>query len=150
MKHIILTAKATLILVLVFFVQGFSNRAGGDYYKVLLNNKLLTEQFLYKPISLKTVSLTASNNNDQLTIYYSHCGTAGSGRSISLKTSSGKLLGKWDFADSKQIALQLPVKDLLKASTKNSSGCLYYASKEIPGGKPLITVEFLNKVVASL
>ena len=150
MKHIILTAKAILFLVLVFFVQGFSNRPGGDYYKVLLNNKLLTEQFLYKPIALKTVSLTASNNNDQLTVYYSHCGTAGSGRTISLKSSSGKLLAKWDFSDSKGIALQLAVKDLLKAATKNSSGCLYYASKEIPAGKPLITIEFSNKVVATL
>ncbi len=150
MKNIYLTAKAILFLVLVFFVQGFSNRAGGDYYKVLLNNKLLTEQFLYKPVTVKTVSLTPSNNNDQLTIYFSHCGTAGSGRTVSLKSSSGKLLGKWDFADSKQIALQLAVKDLLKASTKNSSGCLYYASKEIPAGKSLITIEFLNKVVASL
>lgn len=149
MKHVILTLRAILFLVSVFLVQSFSNRAGGDYYKVLLNNKLLTEQFLYKPIALKTVSLAPSNNNDQITIYYTHCGVAGSGRTISLKSPSGKLLGKWDFADTKQIALQLPVKDLFKVSTKNSSGCLYYASKEIPGGKPLIIMEFSNKVVAS-
>jgi hypothetical protein len=60
MKHITLTPKAFLFLALVFFVQGFSNLAGGDYCKVLLNNKLLTEQFLYKPIALKTVLLTPS------------------------------------------------------------------------------------------
>ena len=150
MKHIHFSVNAFLFLAVVFLLQGFSNRAGGDYYKVLLNNKLITEQFLYKPITMKTLSLNSSNSNDKLTIYYSHCGMAGAGRIISIKTTSGSLLGKWDFADSKLIELQLPVKDLLKTSGKNPTVLLYYSSKEIPSGKPLLTIQFSNKVVASL
>ena len=150
MKQVLLSAKAFLFFGLVVLSQGFSNRAGGDYFKVLLNNQLITEQYLYKPTTIKTLSLASTNNNDHLTVYYSHCGMAGTGRNILLKDQSGKLLGKWDFADSKQMELQLPVKDLLKRSGKNSSALLYYASKEIPSGRPLISVEFLNKVVANL
>jgi len=150
MKHIFLSAKACLFFGLVVISQAFSNRAGGDYFKVLLNNQLITEQYLYKPTTIKNLALRSTNNNDHLIVYYSHCGMAGTGRNILLKDQSGKLLGKWNFADSKQMELQLPVKDLLKRSGKNSSAFLYYASKEIPLGKRLITIEFLNKVVANL
>jgi len=150
MKHFHFSVKAFLFLAAVVLSQGFSHRAGGDYYKVLLNNKLVTEQYLYKPVTVKTLSLNSSNSNDKLTIYYSHCGMAGAGRSISIKTAAGSVLGRWDFEDSKLIELQLPVKDLLKASGKNTNAFLYYASKEVPSGKPLLTIQFSNKVVASL
>jgi len=150
MKHISLSAKALVILTFVFLSQSFSNRPGGDYFKVLLNDQLVTEQYLYKTVTIKTFSLASSNNNDKLTVFYSHCGKAGVGRSVSLRTASGKVLGKWDFADSKYIEVQMPVKDILKATAKNKSALLYYASKEIPGGKPLVTLDFSNNVIAGL
>jgi hypothetical protein len=150
MKQISLSAKALVVLAIVFLSQGFSNRPGGDYFRVLLNDQLVTEQFLYKAVTIKTVSLASTNNNDKLTVFYSHCGKAGVGRNVTLRTISGKVLGKWDFADSKHIEVQMAVKDILKASAKNKSASLYYASKEIPSGKPLVTIEFSNKATASL
>ena len=150
MKQVHLAARIFLLGLIGFFFQAFSTRAGGDYFKVLLNNKLVTEQFLHKKCAVKTLSLASSNSSDQLTVYYSHCGVAGKERSVLLKTSSGKLLGKWNFTDSKTIEVQLPVKEVMKVSGKNSSASLYYASKEIPQGKELITVNFSNKAIARL
>jgi len=150
MKQVHFAAKVFLLLLTAFFFQAFSNPSGGDYYKVLLNNKLITEQFLHKPYTVKALSLASTNNNDQLTFYYSHCGIAGKQRTILLKTSSGKVLGKWNFTDSKTIEIQLPVKDVMKASDKANSASVIYASKEIPGGKELLTVNFSNKTVAKL
>jgi len=150
MKQIHMTAKVFSFLLLSSFLQAFSGPSGGDYYKVLLNNQLITEQFLTKPVSMKTLSLTASNNKDHLTVYYSHCGMAGKERSVSIRNHSGTVLKEWKFADSKTMDLQLPVRDILKASSKNNSLFLYYASREIPSGKQLLAIDLSNKAVAKL
>lgn len=145
-----LAARAFLILAASFFSQAFSHPSGGDYYKVLLNNKLITEQYLTKPVAMKTVSLTTLNNNDILTIYYSHCGSVGKERSVSLKNQSGKVLKEWKFADSKSMDMVVPVKEVLNASGKNTLASFYYASKEIPSGKQLITIALGNTATAKL
>jgi hypothetical protein len=150
MKQVDMSAKIFCFLLLSFFFQAFSGPSGGDYYKVLLNNKLVTEQFLTKPVSMKTLSLTPHNSNDHLTIYYSHCGTAGKARSVSVRNHSGTVLKEWKFSDSKTMELQLPVKDILSASSKKGSLFLYYASKEIPSGKQLLAIDLSNKTIAKL
>jgi hypothetical protein len=150
MKPVYSAAKISCLLLISFFCQSFSGPSGGDYYKVLLNNRLITEQFLTNPVSIKTLSLTASNSNDHLTVYYSHCGTAGRGRSVSIRNHSGIVLKEWKFADSKNMELQLPVKDILNASGKKGALLLYYASKEIPSGKQLLAIDPSNKSIAKL
>mgnify|MGYP006951358344 FL=1 len=150
MKQIHIAAKISCFFLMSFFFQSFAGPSGGDYYKVLLNNKLVTEQFLTKPVSMKTLSLTTANSNDHLTVYYSHCGTAGKERSVSVRNHSGTILKEWKFTDSKTMELQLPVKDILNASAKNGSVFLYYASKEIPSGKQLLAIDLSNKTVAKL
>ena len=82
----------------------------GDHYKAFLNNKLVTEQFLTQPVSIKTLSLSVSNSSDKLKVYFSHCGTAGKGRTVSVRNAVGAILKEWKFADSKTIDVQLPVK----------------------------------------
>lgn len=149
MKQIHLASKILCVLLLSFFFQSFSGPNGGDYYKVLLNKKLLIEQYLTQPVSMKTISLTASNKDDQLTVYYSHCGTAGKTRTVSVRNESGTVLKEWKFADSKTLELQLPVKDILNAAKKGNL-FLYYASKEIPSGKQLLIVDLSGKTVAKL
>lgn len=147
MKQIHLAMKMLSFVLVSFFFQSFSGPNGGDYYKVLLNNKMITEQYLTKPISIKTLSLAASNNSDQLTVYYSHCGQAGKTRSVSVRNQSGKVLKEWKFADSKTIELQLPVKEILNGSAKNASVYLYYTSKEIPSGKQLLSIDLSSSTV---
>lgn len=141
-------AKALMLALGFIFLQSFFSR-GGDYYKVLLSGRLVTEQYLTQPVSMKTLSLTPHNSNDRLTVYYSHCGAAGKGRSVSIRNHSGTVLKEWKFVDSKSMELQLPVKDILNASSKNNSLFLYYASQEIPSGKRLLAIN-LSGVVAKL
>jgi hypothetical protein len=83
-------------------------------------------------------------------VYYSHCGTAGKGRSVSVEDPSGNVLKELKFADSKNMELQLLVKDILNVSEKEGALLLYYASKEIPSGKQLLTIDPSNKSIAKL
>lgn len=148
MKQIHRASKIILVLLATFFFQSFSHPYGGDHYKVFLNNKLVTEQFLTQPVSMKTLSLTAGNNNDNLKVYYSHCGTAGKTRTVSVRNGFGVILKEWKFSDTKTIEVQLPVKDILNAAAKKGNVFLYYASKEIPSGKQLLAIDLSNKDVA--
>jgi hypothetical protein len=150
MKPVYAPAKISCFLLISFFCQSFSGPSGGDYYKVFLNNKLITEQFLTRAVSIRTLSLTASNSNDRLTVYYSHCGTSGKERTVSVRNHSGNVLKEWKFADSKNMELQLLVKDILNVSGKKGALLLYYASKEIPSGKQLLTIDLSNKSIAKL
>jgi hypothetical protein len=150
MKHIPTVSKILSILLMTFFLQAFSYSHGGDYYKVLLNNTLVTEQFLTKPIAMKTLVLTNSNSKDELTVYYSHCGTAGTGRMITLKSESGKVLKEWKFADSKSMEMHVAVKEVLNSSVKNSQITMYYSSKEASAGKQLLTIRFGSNSVVKL
>ena len=97
--------KSTLVKVFTLIVLGltmfsFAGRAGGDSYKIYLNKKLITEQYVSQPSSgLISLNLDKANYKDQIVIYYSHCGTTGKGRSIVLKDEQNKILKEWKFAD---------------------------------------------------
>lgn len=150
MKPVHVAAKISCFVLITFFLQSFSSPSGGDYYKVFLNNRLITEQHLAKPVAMKTLSLTASNSDDRLTIFYSHCGEVGKERTVSLRNSSGTVLKEWKFINSKTMEMQLQVKEVLNVSAKKGSLVLYYASKEIPSGKQLLAIDLSNKTVAKL
>jgi hypothetical protein len=133
-------AKSSVLVLAIICLQSFSfHRRGGDYFKVLLNGRMVAEQYLTKPVALKTLSLNAANRNDKLTVYYSHCGRAGSSRAISLKNEEGKVLKQWEFADAPSQEMQVPVSEVLKASSSLNTVSFYYSSKEIPSGKQIIT-----------
>jgi len=139
-------AKAAMLMVVFIFFQSFFK--GGEYYKVLLNGRVVAEQYLTRPVALKTLSLNSSNQNDQLSFYYSHCGRTGSNRSIALKNVSGKVLKEWKFDNTNSQEMQVPVKEVLQASSKNSTASIYYSSKELPAGRMLITLDFSAMALA--
>lgn len=131
------------------FLASFSLKGGGgDYYKVLLNGRLVAEQYLTKPVAVKALSLNAANHNDKLTVYYSHCGQAGRSRSITLKSESGKILKEWKFSDSQSQEMQIPVGEVLNASSKLNTVSVFYASKEIPAGKQIISLNMSSIALA--
>ena len=141
--------RSSILLLAVLFLQAFSNKApGGDYFKVLLNGKLITEQYLTQPTAIKALSLTLANQSDKLTFLYSHCGTAGTARVISLRDEKGKTIKNWKFADSKDQGMQLMVKEVLGASPDHNTGLVYYFSKELPKGKLLINLNLPKAVTA--
>lgn len=134
-------SKGLLFLVLTFLLQAFTvniKPAGGDYFKVLLNNKMIAEQYLTQPVAIKSLSLTSSNSNDQLTFYYSHCGKPGSERSIVVKNADGSTLKQWHFSNGGDFNMNIRAKDLVNAVNKKAEVSVFYYSKEIMDGRLLI------------
>jgi len=134
-----LLVKAFLLLFVFIFGQSFFHK-GGDYFKVLLNGKMVAEQYLTHPAAIKSLSLNNANQNDRLAFYYSHCGKLGTNRAIALKNDHGNVLKEWKFSDARLPEMQISVKEVLKASSNLNSTSVYYISNEIPNGKLLINL----------
>jgi len=123
---------------------GFTAMRGGEVYKIYLNNKLLMEGVVSQPVTVKDLQLTEANVNDQLVIYYYHCGTVGKGRSIAIKDDRGTTIKEWKYADGSgsNAGMTIPVKELLQLE-KSRSGVhlsIYYASQELPHGRMLTSL----------
>ncbi|HWI92069.1 MAG TPA: hypothetical protein VNT20_12385 [Flavisolibacter sp.] len=138
-----------LVLILAFLcLQSFTTNSGGDYYKVLLNGRLVAEQYLTKPVALKALSLNAATHDDKLTVYYSHCGQVGKNRTITIRKENGKILKEWKFSDSPSQQMQVAVDEILAAASKQTSVSLYYASNEIRSGRQLIELNLSTVAMA--
>lgn len=143
MQHKTLRQPAMAVMLLV--ASFFTALAGGvDSYEIYLNNKLLLRQLVTQPLSLKSLPLDKANPNDQLVIYYSHCGTIGKGRKIAIKNEAGRVVKEWTFANASgtKTGMTIPVKEMLqlqKQYAKNQLS-LYYSSEQLPEGRMLAGV----------
>ncbi len=143
--------KTLLIMVMSASIFSFTGNYGGDVFKIYVNKKLVVEQMVYKSESVKTIQLDESSPNDEVDVYYSHCGATGKGRNIVIKDGQNRLLKDWRFADAGK-GMSIKVKDIL-ALQKNKAATtlhLYYLSKEIPGGKLLTSITAGNNAHAKL
>ena len=118
-----------------------SFRPGGDHYEVYLNKKLVFQHFVTHAGSLRSMTLNERNMNDQVDVYYSHCGKLGNKRMISIKDGS-TLLKQWRFADNNTKFMSVGAKEMLAFKAKNADRTLklYYTSEEIPDGKLLASI----------
>ena len=141
-KHAFAIVFAFALLSLL----SFNVKAGGDSYKIYLNNKLILEQYVTQPLNIKSLQLDNANANDKLVIYYSHCGQVGKGRSLTIKDNKGKILKEWKFANTagSNESMVIPVKELLEL-IKNGHVNLFYAAQQLPKGRMLTSVN-LNHV----
>jgi hypothetical protein len=151
MKQVDFQQKLVLGFIVAVFgttLLAFSHKPGGDSYEIYLNNQLLLKQLVYQPLSLKSLSLNKSNANDQLVVYYSHCGATGKGRILAVKDSKGTTLKKWNFANAKEGArsgMIIPVKELLQLERDHGSLSLYYSSQELPESRVLASFTVSEK-----
>lgn len=124
-----------------------SNKGGADHYTIYLNNKLLVRQFVGQPLTLKSLQLDQANKNDQLVIYYSHCGKIGQGRSIVIRDEEGNTLKEWKFPNASDAGsgMTISVKELLLLQKKGSGLNMYYASDELPKGRMLVGLDLSKK-----
>lgn len=114
-----------------------SAKAGGDYYRIFLNNKLILERNMMEALSLKELPIENTAASDQLVVYFSHCGAIGKGRTLTLRDENGKVVKEWKFADTddKKASMKIPVRELVQLK-KHHKGVLnlHYAAKELPKG----------------
>ena len=145
-------AKVFAFVLLSLFA--FNVKAGVDSYKIYLNNKLILEQFVNKPLNIKSLQLDKANATDKLVIFYSHCGVIGKERSIAIKDDEGKILKEWKFANvtGSDESMVIPVKELLVLVKNNSDAHLniYYAAQQLPKGRMLTSVNIGNHNVTYL
>jgi hypothetical protein len=144
--------KAFLLVAFVAVSGTLIARDGGESFEIYLNNKLLMRQHVTQAFSLQNLNLTAANANDQLVIYYNHCGMPGKARTIAIKDAAGNILKKYTFGDAANVkeGMTISVKELL-ALQKNHNGvqlAIHYTAKELPKGLTLTSVKFGGKVTS--
>lgn len=125
--------------------------AGGDKYSIYLNNKLINEQYVHSnSFAFKSLQLSNANSNDEITIYYSHCGEVGTGRSIVLTDDKNNVLKEWKFFDG-SAAMIIKVKDILEVQKNNANSniaLVYYSNKYLPKGRSLTSIKVGDKNTA--
>jgi hypothetical protein len=135
-----LTLSAKLVTLVAFSLFSL---LGVDRYEIYLNNKLILNQSLEKPVALQDLKLTDANSGDILTIRYMQCTAPdqmGKSRSLALKDATGKIVKEWKFKDASEgrTEMTIPVKELLQA--QKSSGdevVLYYFADDRRSGQAL-------------
>src|SRR5690349_7914830 len=149
-KQSILKTFAAIALFLTTF--SFAAIAGGDTYEIYLNKKLVFKQRVLNAsaIDLNSLQLTKANYNDELVIYYSHCGVTGTGRSIEIKDDQNNVLKEWKYKDAvgANSAMTIPVKEILELQKNNPKAALnlyYFSSKYLPKGRMLASIKTQEK-----
>jgi len=135
-------AAMSIVCLSVFSIQA---KAGGDYFKVYLNNKLILEKHVNDAFDLKQLQLDKSNINDKLVFHYSHCGQIGNGRKIAVKDVKGNIIKEWKFEDvsGKHSGMIIPVKELLQL--KQDDLQFVYTAKELPKGQLMAAIRLTDK-----
>jgi hypothetical protein len=143
-----IAAKTLALLAVCATLFSFSTYRGGDSFKIYLNSTLVLEQHVAMKEGVKSFDLGKADKNDELSIYYSHCGQVGKGRTIAIKDENNKTLKEWKYADasSNKSGMTCKVGDIVNLQ-KNKSGKLqlYYSSKEMPEGHVLASIVVADK-----
>jgi len=142
-----------LLTTMMACLQSFTAKAGGEGFEIYLNNKLLLWQAVNKPFTLLSLQLDKANKDDQLVIYYHHCGSTGTDRSIVIKDDKGNTIKEWKFADasgSNNKGMTILVKELLQLEKNYSQTNLniVYFSQQLPQGRALSVVQLNGKSTA--
>jgi hypothetical protein len=146
----LLVIGSLMLIPLAAILFSFAPAPGGDSFTILLNDKVLVQQYVHSDKGIKTISLTDANANDELKVNYSHCGKIGTSRKIVFKDQT-KPLKEIRFADvsgNTPPTMGCKVKDII-ALQKNGKVSLVYISDEMPEGKTLATLS-VNDAKASL
>ncbi len=142
-------ALKCLLLVSATGLFSFSEKMGGDSFEIYLNGKMLVQQYVAVNQGLKTLQVDQSQFNEDITVYYSHCGKTGKDRSITIKDSQNRVLKTWHYQndDATRSVMNCKLKDIPGLQKINNSGNLqlYYASSEIPAGRLLATIAIVNE-----
>src|SRR5688572_30703834 len=92
MKRAIFLFTIASSLIFAAGLVSFSVKKGGDVIEVYAGGKQLLQQFLHMDKSVRTVTLDQPISNDKIEVYYSHCGTTGKSRMLTIKDEKNNLL----------------------------------------------------------
>ena len=136
-------AKSIALLTIITGLFSFHAPLGSDVYEIYLDHKMVLQQFATKKEPVKTLELDKSIADQQLDVYYSHCGKTGTKRTITIKDGQN-ILKQWSYPDGGNVNTRMAckVKELLSLQKSNDPAQvdLVYSSQEIPEGKILATL----------
>lgn len=145
-------SKAMMLVALAAALLSFSPRFGGEGFEILLNGKVLLQQFGKDLNTVKSLQLSQVSANDKLTIRYHHCGNVGKNRVVTIKDGQDRVLKQWRYKDSESrvAEMQCSTQDIItlrKAGTNVFK--IYYSSSELPGGRMLASISVGNNDAVS-
>lgn len=145
-------SKAMMLVALAAALLSFSPRFGGEGFEILLNGKVLLQQFGKDLNSVRNLQLSQVSANDKLTIRYHHCGNVGKNRVVTIKDGQDRVLKQWRYKDSESrvAEMQCSTQDIItlrKAGTNVFK--IYYSSSELPGGRMLASISVGNNDAVS-
>ena len=134
--------KSLGLVALLATMSSFSGTWGGDSYRVYVNNKLVLEEFVHNQKSVKSIQLNQNAADDQVSVYYSHCGKTGTARNLTIRDAKNKVVKEWTYANAsgKDQGMTWKAKDVLALQKSGDKFNMYYSSKEMPAGKMLAHV----------
>ncbi len=133
-----------LMLTFSVLLFSFSNKMGGDSFEVYIGKKLMFQQYVTRGEAVKSLQLEQSDYNNEIEVYYSHCGATGTSRVISIRDGQNKVLKEWRYQDtpSAKSSMACNVKDVVGLQKLSNGGTLnlYYTSHELPNGRLLASI----------
>lgn len=141
MKSII--TKAMMLIATATALLSFSPNFGGEGFEILLNGKVLLQQFGKDLNTVKNLELSQVSASDKLTIRYYHCGHVGKNRVVTIKDGQNKILKQWRYKDSESNISEMlcTAQDIITLKKAGNNVIkLYYSSSELPAGRMLASV----------
>ena len=136
--------KSIFLFALSIVLFSFTSSWGGDSYQIYINKKLVMKEYVHNSTGAKSFSMDKASYDDEIEVYYSHCGQVGKSRSISLKDENNRLVKQLPFNDfnGKNSGMSFKVSDFINWDKRNGVDQLniYYSSKELANGKLLATI----------
>jgi hypothetical protein len=131
--------KGLMVLaVLCMILSSFVLEPGAHSCQVYLDDKLLVDQYLVQKAAPAKIIVDPAENHKQLILKYNECGRTVTGRVITIKDESDKVLKEFRFDGSTkgyENPMAVSVKDLLALKQQSGNLKLYYASTDFPDGQ---------------
>jgi hypothetical protein len=147
-------ASTSFVLFILLMSSFATAYAGGEYYAVYLNDKLILKQGITSAgIQLKNIPLENARPEDKITIIYRRCHNENStGRKITVKDERGKVLKEWKFADSTDAknSMTISVKELMALHKTGAALHVEYSSEQLAEGRTLVAFSFPTTKHANL
>ena len=141
--------KSIFLFGLAATLLSFSTNWGGDSFQIYINNKLVLKDYVQSGQSTKSFQMDKASYDDQVDIYYSHCGQVGKSRTIAIKDEKNRVLKEFHFVDynGNNSGMSFKVSDFLNWDKRNGVDQLniYYSSKELTGGRLLASIVLANE-----
>lgn len=137
--------RAIMVLgALCAVLSAFAPMPGAHSFQVYLDDKVVADQYVDSKSIIPKIAIDPAENHKQLILKYNECGRTVSGRAITIKDLSGKVLREWKF-DGTSKGFEKPmscrISDIVALKPENGNAIkLYYSSADFPAGQQVATL----------